>query len=322
MVAAPRVRRPRLAGNAAALLLALVSNSARADVTKAQCVKANADAQVLRMSGKLAEAKTLLETCVDPTCPALVRADCAQRLEELDRAQPAIVFDVKDATGADVSPVSVTIDDKLAPGNVSGKALRADPGDHTFTFTAPGQPSVTRRFVLKEGERERRERIVLAAPRIPSPVAAGSSASGPPTDDPQSPAALDGSSPGTPPVGSTGTMSAQTVLAIVLGGVGLAGVAVGSIFGVDTFSAASQQRTDCQSGTSCSNRAQALSDHSTAATDGMVSTIGLAAGGALLAAGAILFFTAPHATQSQSTGLVVSPGVAPGGGAVWLRTEF
>jgi hypothetical protein len=97
---------------------------------------------------------------------------------------------------------------------------------------------------------------------------------------------------------------------------------VGSIFGVQTISAANQQKTDCQSGAACTNHAQALNDHSTATTDGIVSDVGFVAGGVLLAAGVVLFLTAPRSGEAQTTGWVVAPSVTPRGGGVSLRAEF
>ena len=100
------------------------------------------------------------------------------------------------------------------------------------------------------------------------------------------------------------------------------GVVVGSIFGLATFSAVNQQKSDCQSDQSCANHQQALNDHSTASTDGAISSVAFIAGGALIAAGVVLFLTAPRSGEPPSTGLAVSPVVTPGGAAVSLRTSF
>lgn len=278
-------------------------------MSKAQCAKANADGQALQLEGKLTAARAQLVACGDPSCPAIVRDDCAQRLNELERLQPTIVFDVKDATGVDVSAVSVTVDGQSLTDKLGGLALRVDPGEHTFVFTAAGHPAATRTFVLKEGEKDRQERIVLGAsemaPVVPTPA--------PP---PATPAA-------TPPAETTPQgMSTMKILGLTAGGLGVAGVAVGSVFGVLTLSAASQQKTDCGSASSCSSHAQALSDHSAASTDGTVSTVSFVAGGVLLAVGAVLFLAAPSSSPTPTSGLVVVPGVGPGGGALSVLGEF
>ena len=287
-----------LASGAVVLAILLGPSRASGEMTKQQCVKANGDAQVLRTAGRLGEARAQLESCGDASCPDLVRADCLQRLDELERAQPTIVFDVKDASGADVSDVIVTVDGKPLASKLTGSALRVDPGDHQFEFTAPGQPAVVRRLVIKEGEKDRREPIALGSS---PPATVGSTAE---------------------PESSSSAPNRQRTLGLIVGGVGLAGVVVGGVFGLMTFSAVSQQNSDCpQAG--CANRAQALSDHSTADTDGTISTVSFIAGGALLAAGAILFFTAPHPDGEPSAArFVVMPTVGLGAGGASLRAEF
>src|ERR1019366_931213 len=106
-------RRRRRASSALTASLAaamLLSASAFADVTKEQCIDANGQAQELRREGKLAAAREQLRLCGNPKCPAMVRDDCAKRLDEVDKAQPTVAFTVKDATGADVTAVKVMVD--------------------------------------------------------------------------------------------------------------------------------------------------------------------------------------------------------------------
>jgi hypothetical protein len=300
----------RLLAACGGVALAFVAQLARADMSKAACAKANADGQALQLEGKLSAARGLLVSCGDPSCPAIVRDDCAQRLNELERLQPTIIFDVKDGAGSDVSAVSVTVDGQPLADKLGGLALEVDPGEHTFTFTATGHPALTKTFVLKEAEKDRRERVVLAASEVPATM--------PP------PAAT--TTPSTPPPGSDEGaprgMGTMKILGLTAGGVGVAGLAVGGIFGALTFSAVNQQKTDCGGGSGCSNRAQALSDHSTASTDSTVSNVSFIAGGALLAIGTVLFLTAPSSSPTPASGWVVLPGAGPGGGALSVLGEF
>jgi hypothetical protein len=103
-------------------------------------------------------------------------------------------------------------------------------------------------------------------------------------------------------------MGTQKVLGLTTAGVGVAGIAVGSVFGLLAMSAFNQQKTDCAMSTSCNNPGAAQTDHSTMNTDGAISTAGFIAGGALLVTGAVLFFTghsdAPSAPQA---GWAVAP---------------
>ena len=293
-----------------ALAVGLPSGSALADMTKDQCVDANSKAQDLRRDGKLSAAREQLRACSSPSCPAVVSDDCTRRLDDVEKAQPTIVFDAKDGSGRDVSAVKVSVDGRSIAERLDGSPLQVDPGEHTFVFTTPEKASVTQTFVIKEAEKERRERIVLASPSAPAAPLAPSP---------------DGALSSTPPPGGeapAGGLGTQRILGLVAGGVGVAGIAVGSVFGVMTLSEGSQQQTACASSTNCPHPTQAASDHSTGETDRTLSTVGFIAGGVLLAGGAVLFFTARHPESTAAARLVFVPSVGPGGGALLVKGMF
>jgi hypothetical protein len=291
------------------LALSVASAPAAAQMTKDQCVDANGQGQHLRADGKLAEAREQLRTCANPACPVIVRSDCTKRLDDLENAQPTIAFEVKDASGADMIAVKVTVDGKPLADRLDGSALAVDPGEHVFRFEIEGQPPVTRTLVLTEGVKGRRERVV-AGPA--TPVAT------PPAGLPATPSAPESAS-----TSDGGGLGTGRLLGLIAGGVGVAGLAVGGIFGALTLSEKSQQESACGSPCSSSSHTQALGDHSTGMTDATISTVGFIAGGALVVGGAVLFFTARPSSPSQpTTGVLVLPGVAPGGGGVMLRGEF
>ncbi len=114
------------------------------------------------------------------------------------------------------------------------------------------------------------------------------------------------------------------ILGLVAGGVGVAGLVVGGVFGVKTLSQVDQQKTDCASPTLCPHPAAAASDHSTGETDRTISTVGFIAGGALLVGGAIVFLTAHRAAErpGPAGALIVVPSVGPGSAAVFLRGQL
>jgi hypothetical protein len=307
------------------LLASLASAPAVADVTKDQCVDANGKGQELRREGKLTAAREQLRACANASCPAMVRDDCTRRLDELDKAQPTIAFEVKDASGADLVDVKVSMDAQPLIDHLDGKSVNVDPGAHVFTFEITGQPPVTRKLVLTEGEKGRRERITIG-------VAASTPASVPPTAPSPAPLPVPEASAPKPtaPVSaaiepaSTSRMGTQKVLGLVTGGVGVAGIAVGSVFGLMTLSQKSQQQSACATPTSCtsSGHAQALDDHSTGMTDSTISTVGFIAGGALLVGGAVLFLTAGHASAAPPTGTLVVPSVGPSGAGMLFSGGF
>ena len=80
----------RLQRPTSALAGLCVSPPAAADF--AQCADATAAAQVLQREGRFTAARGQLRLCVDTSCPGVVRADCAQRQEELERLQPTIIW--------------------------------------------------------------------------------------------------------------------------------------------------------------------------------------------------------------------------------------
>jgi hypothetical protein len=292
--------------------------SARADI-KAECVEANARAQDLRRDGKLLSAREQLLRCADPTCPTIVRDDCARRMDDVDKTLPTIVFEVKDPSGADVSAVSVTLDGKPWADSLQGKARPADPGSHVFVFTVAGLPPVQRSFVLTEGEKGRRERIVLeSAPRGPSPATTTSPPPAPPpattVSPPPSPPESNAESPSAPSTGgaavNAGSPSALGTIGWVTIAIGGAGLAVGAISGIvalnDKNGAHCGSDNLCDPGTSSGIKSAAL-----------ISDIGLIAGGALLAGGVAMVVLAPKVGSDTRTSLALSPVVVErGGGAV------
>ena len=325
------VRLRSSASLAAAAMIALASTPAFADLTKEQCVEANTRAQDLRRSGKLSATRDQLRLCATPSCPAIVRDDCAKRLDEVDGAQPTIVFDAKDGAGNDIGGVRVTVDGNLLTARLDGSALAVDPGEHTFTFEVPGQPAVTRTFILKETEKARRERIVLgatppsasSAPIAPAAAApppsalAPAGARAPPPPSQQAPIA-----PAEPSAPSGGGGGRKT-LGLVVGGAGVVGVAVGSVFGLLASSSWSSAKNACSAG-NCpgATRGQAQTDHDTAVADGTVSTIAFIAGAALVTGGVVLFATAPSGGDAASARLVMAPDIGRDHGGMWLQGRF
>jgi hypothetical protein len=302
----------------------LASTGASADVTKDECVDANSKAQLLRREAKLSAARVQLQICVDTRCPRIVSDDCTRRLEELERAQPTIVFDAKDAAGNDVSDVRVSVDGRPLAERLDGAALTVDPGDHEFTFEIVAQPTVTRRFVLHEGEKARRERVVVGA-SIARPVATATARLQP---APQPPAPVEASPPSPPSPPAEGGGGGRKTLGVVMGGVGIAGIGVGSVFGLLAISSWNHSQTDCHRPATlenCPNHDQAVTEQGTAVSDGAISTIGFIAGGSLLAGGIALWLMAPSeasASPAPALAIRVSPSLSSGMAGIAVKGEF
>ncbi len=203
--------------------------------TKEQCIAANEAVQYLREAHKLREAHEKLLLCVSDACPGPVRADCAQRLDEVAKATPSIVFDVKDASGNDVSGVMITMDGQPLAGN-AGTAIELDPGEHAFVFEAAGLAKVEKKFVVVEGVKGRREVIRLGSAK---PTEAATSAS----------LHVESPSPGAAPAaGSGGSGIDRKTIAFAVGGTGVAGLVVGSIFGAVASSKWSRREVGLRGG--------------------------------------------------------------------------
>jgi hypothetical protein len=276
-----------------------VSSLAWADPapTKAQCLEAHTKGQDLRRDGRLSAAREQFRTCGGSACPALVRDDCTRRLDELDKAQPTVVFEVKDGAGRDVSGLRVTVDGELPVGHLEGAPLSVDPGDHTFRFEAAGQTPVISSLVIRETEKNRHERIVMgnSSPTLASPAASAP----PPLAAP----------PVTAPSADTkaGGGSATKTLGLVVAGVGVAGLVVGSIFGAEALSA---KGAHCGSDELCDPGWA-----STTESRATISTVGFVAGGVLAAGGVALFLLAPSGTtEAPAPSVAVSPLVGPSTG--------
>jgi hypothetical protein len=308
----------RFVAIAAGLAIGFAATAAPADVTTSQCVDANSKGQQLRREGKLRATHAQFLSCTDPACPRLVRDDCARRLDEVDSAQPTIAFEVKDASGADVYAVKVTMDGEPWAESLEGEAVAVDPGKHSFVFDIKGVSSTVRTVVVTEGEKGRRELVVLKDSLTPP---AGPSTPGAPA-----------SSSGAPP--SVGTsadrparaLGVQRIAGLATAAAGVVGLGLGAAFGILTTSEWASAKSACGDKIAqcpVANVASAQSHRSTALGDATVSTVGFAAGGVLLAAGAVLFFTGRPAPTPSAAHLEALPILGPGqAGLAVLGTFF
>jgi hypothetical protein len=217
------------------------------------------------------------------------------RIDEVNAASPTIVFAVKSASGKELSTVKVTVDGQVIADHLDGSALPVDPGPHEFTFEAAGQPPLTETIILHEGEKDRRETVLLGGAAAPSETSSGPATGGPTRE----------SGAETPSEGSGQTL--RTV-GIVAGAAGVIGIGVGSVFGLFASTSWQKAQKDCPTHSGCS--ATAMDERNNALSQALVSTVGFIAGGALLAGGVTLFFAAPKAPKPSSpdVGLRVMPG--------------
>jgi hypothetical protein len=284
----------------AVMLAAPVSRAA--DPTLADCISASNTSIKLRREHNLREARQQLLVCAAQTCPAEISSECERRLVAVNAAIPTLVFEVKDAPGNDLSSVSVMMDGKPLADRLEGTAISIDPGAHSFHFETAGQAPVDKLFVVQEGQKDRRERIVFGA--------AASSAL--PATEQTSPPKGNGASPGAANRGSSSPWGPLKTWGLVVGGAGIIGIGIGSAFGL--IATSDKNNADCDASGHC-----ALGPLNDARTHANVSTVGFAAGGVLLATGIALVILGP---RGEAGSVRVAPAVVGGSGGVVIGGTF
>lgn len=126
--------------------------------SKEQCIDANEAAQKLIRAGSFAEARPHVEMCQSPSCPELVKTDCADLAKAMVQTMPSIRFEVHDSKGALVTNVKITMDGKIVAERIDATPLSVDPGKHSFDFESPGLPRTSKTISLNAGE-QRTERV-------------------------------------------------------------------------------------------------------------------------------------------------------------------
>lgn len=161
---------------------------------------------------------------------------------------------------------TVKLDDLSVGRAAWGTAMPIDPGEHVIVAAAPGRKAwTTKMTVIGEGS--------TASIDVPLLEVAPESAAAEPME----------------------TGRGQRVWGLVLGGVGLAGIGVGTVFGVRALSKNDDSRALCD-GNACLPEGKELRDE--AGTNAWVANIALAVGGLTALAGAYLFLSAPSSRSA------------------------
>jgi hypothetical protein len=175
-----------------------------------------------------------------------------------------------------------------------------DPGLHTFSASAPGRKTWSARVAIGNAASQKSIEVPLLE------LAVGDQ-SGDFGVMPSSPAADDNRSTG----------KGQRVVGLVVAGLGVVGLGVGTAFGLQAKSKNDDAASHCVADTRCdATGIQLDKDARTAAT---ISTISFIAGGALAATGLVVFFTAPSKKESAAS---VGVRATPGGAAMTFGATF
>jgi serine/threonine-protein kinase len=173
-----------------------------------------------------------------------------------------------------------------------GTAIPIDPGPHTLEATAPGKKP-WQGTVQVEGEKTSVVGTIPALEDAPPGSAASASSS----------VAMIGA--------DSSAGGGRRTLGLVIGGVGIVGVGVGTVFALQAKSKYNESLSSCHPDDKnvCSSEGLTVRDQARSA--GNVATVVMGVGGAALVAGAVLFLTAPSAS-SETPRVSVVPSVAPG----------
>jgi hypothetical protein len=132
------------------------------------CITAYEQTQTLRKDGKPVAAKAQAAICARAECPALLTKDCTRWLAELEGVIPSVTFearmtDAKTPAGTPRTDVRVKMDGAALTEKLDGKPVPVEPGSHVFVFEAEGAAPLERTVVVKEGEKNKKVAVTLAA---------------------------------------------------------------------------------------------------------------------------------------------------------------
>jgi hypothetical protein len=258
----------------------------------------NAAAQAARVSKQAAREKTAKE-----------------RAAALEPRLPKLVIVVPDPTR--VAGLEVKRDGFVVGEASFGVPVPLDGGEHEVSAAAPGRKSWSQKVkVIASGGTRTIEIPALAldagaADALPGPAPA---AGGEPAD------------------GGLGTGNGQRIAGGVIGGVGLAGIVVGIVYGVQASAKESDSEAFCEPPdyTLCTEDGLTLLDE--AATSSLISNVSFVVGGVLVAGGIVVILTAPSdpdaASEPSGAPLpaqarwTLSPLAAPGLGGLLLRADW
>jgi hypothetical protein len=194
-----------------------------------------------------------------------------------------------------------------------GLPVPVDPGDHVIVASLQGHAPHT--FTAHLGPDKPTANVVIDGLEETAPVAPSG------TPSPSS-TVVTAPLPETPILPSTPEDSggSRRWIGVGLGALGIVGIGVGTVFGIVAKSQLDQSNSGPCDKSSDHCEPAGLSTRKDAETAATASTIAFVGGGVALAAGVVLYLTAPR--RPTGTGIVLAPAVIAGGGGAIVRGEF
>jgi hypothetical protein len=225
-------------------------------------------------------------------------ATARERAAGLAKRLGKIVISV---SGADTPGLAIKRDGNAVGNAQWGVPIPADRGAHTISAEATGRKAWEQKVNVTDGTvtTVTVPQLDVSAPAAPAtpPLAATTPTPAEATATPSTPSqAPSGSS-------ESGGLGGQRMVAIAVGTVGVAGVVVGSIFGLKSKSKHDQAAPLCTNGPGCYSDA-GVQFRTDARSAGNISTVAFVAGGVGLVGAATLWLTAkPHSQVAPTARL-------------------
>jgi hypothetical protein len=202
-----------------------------------------------------------------------------QRMAELEKSLARVVIEPT----TKVELTEVLVEDRHVPEAEKSTPFAAEIGTRKVTFRAKGKKQAVQLVTITKGS-------------APQKIAVPEMEDQPPEPPPPPRMVIEKPSPPPPVRGRDG--GTQRALGLALGGVGLVGIGVGSVFGLRTLG-----NNPCTDGlpAGTSNEPSCTQEERDAVSnDGAIATAAFVAGGSIFAVGALIFFTAPHRRSAAS----------------------
>lgn len=260
-------------------------------------------------SGKLASAWTAYNEVIGRARQE-GRADRVQAATERASALEPQLSKLTVRVPAEVAALpgfSVRRDAQALPQAAWDSAVPVDPGEHVIEATATGHAPFRQTVSVGASADQKIVEVPALGGDASTPQPAGAATSG---VDFAAPAAAE--------------PKAQVpwrTIGLIVGGVGIVGLGVGSAFGLHAKSLDKDSRSNGDCDASGCN-ATGLQRNKDARSAGNVSTVLFVAGGVLVATGVTLFIVGGNKKSEASASLAVSPLLPAGGGGVALHGGF
>jgi hypothetical protein len=235
-----------------------------------------------------------------------------EKAAALEPSLPTLTIVVPPAS--DVPDLEVRRDGEVVGRAEWGAPIPLDPGPHAIEARAAGRlPWQGQAPALGVGTKASVEVPPLAM--LPEGQGAPIPATAPATPARTAlPAAMD-----TTPAEPVHSGRTQRAIGWVTGGVGLAGVAVGAVFGAIAMSDNNQASNGCISNVCTQQGFSSTHDAKNAAT---ASTVAFAVGGGLVAVGLVLWLTAPADAHASGVRAALVPMASEGAAGTMIRGSF